>query len=83
MNFNESTPPYTFVVTFASGKQFSVTTVLSLSMATRFAEEQIRKNMDGIEAIEIVDNYTGEIVYSVKANIRIDFTLEIYNPYNA
>lgn len=79
---NEITFPYTFVITYTDGEQISVETLKSLSVATRLAEEQVRKNLDNIEAIEIVDNYTGEIVYSVKANIRIDITLETYNPYN-
>ena len=83
MNFNEITLPYTFVVTFTDGEQISAETPMSLSMATRFAENMVKENLNAIEAIEIVDNYTGEIVYSVKANIRIDVDIEIYNPYNA
>ena len=83
MNFNEITLPYTFVVTFTDGEQISAETPMSLSMATRFAENMVKENLNAIEAIEIVDNYTGEIVYSVKANIRIDVDIEVYNPYNA
>lgn len=83
MNPNEITFPYTLVVTFADGEQSSVDTPMSLSMATHFAEDMVKENLDIIEAIEIVDNYTGELVYSVKANIRIDIAFEVYNPYNA
>ena len=83
MNPNEITFPYTFVVTFTNGDQSSVGTPMSLSVATRFAEDKVKENLDIIEAIEIVDNYTGELVYSVKANIRIDIAFEVYNPYNA
>lgn len=83
MNPNEITFPYTLVVTFADGDQSSVDTPMSLSVATRFAEDMVKENLRAIEAIEIVDNYTGEIVYSVKANVRIDVDIEIYNPYNA
>lgn len=83
MDFNEITLPYNFVITYTDGEQISVDTPLSLSMVTRFAENMVKENLDVIEAIEIVDNYTGEIVYSVKANIRIDVDIEIYNPYNA
>ena len=83
MNPNEITLPYNLLVTFTDGGQSSVDTFMSLSIATRFAEDMVKENLDAIEAIEIVDNYTGEIVYSVKANIRIDVDIEIYNPYNA
>jgi hypothetical protein len=82
MNPNEITFPYNFAITFTDGEQSSVDIPLSLSMATRFAEDMVRENLDVIEAIEIVDNYTGELVYSVKANIRIDISFETYNPYN-
>ena len=80
---NEITFPYNFVITYTDGEQISADTPMSLSVATRFAEDMVRGNLRAIEAIEIVDNYTGEIVYSVKANIRIDVDIEIYNPYNA
>ena len=83
MNFNEITLPYNFVITNTDGEQASADTPMSLSVATRFAESMVKENLSAIEAIEIVDNYTGEIVYSVKANIRIDVDIEIYNPYNA
>ena len=83
MNPNEITFPYTLVVTFTDGEQSSVDTPMSLSVATRFAEDMVKENLDVIEAIEIVDNYTGELVYSFKANIRIDIAFEVYNPYNA
>ena len=83
MNFNEITLPYVIVATYVNGEQSSANTPLSLSMATRFAENLVRENLTTIEAVEVVDNYTGEIVYSVKANIRIDIGFEIYNPYNA
>lgn len=83
MNFNEITLPYNFVITYTDGEQASADTPMSLSVATRFAESMVKENLSAIEAIEIVDNYTGEIVYSVKANIRIDVDIEIYNPYNA
>ena len=83
MNFNEITLPYNFVITYTDGEQASADTPMSLSVATRFAESMVKENLRAIEAIEIVDNYTGEIVYSVKANIRIDVDIEIYNPYNA
>lgn len=80
MNF---TCPYTLIITYTDGEQISVGTPFSLSAATHFAEEMVKENLTAIEAVEIVDNYTGEIVYSVKANIRIDIDIEIYNPYNA
>lgn len=83
MNFNEMTLPYTFVITYTDGEQISADTPMSLSMATHFAENMVKENLSTFEAIEILDNYTGEIVYSVKANIRIDVDIEIYNPYNA
>ena len=83
MNFNEITLPYNFVITYTDGEQASADTPMSLSVATRFAEGMVKENLSAIEAIEIVDNWTGEIVYSVKANIRIDVDIEIYNPYNA
>lgn len=85
MNFNEITLPYTLVITFIDGEQISAETPLSLSMATHFAECMVKESLTAIEAVEIVDNYTGEIVYSVKTNIRIriDIDFEIYNPYNA
>ena len=83
MNFNEITLPYNFVITYTDGEQASADTPMSLSVATRFAESMVKESLSAIEAIEIVDNYTGEIVYSVKANIRIDVDIEIYNPYNA
>lgn len=82
MNFNEITLPYNFVITYTDGEQISADTPMSLSMATHFAENMVKENLTAIEAVEIVDNYTGEIVYSVKANIRIDIAFEIYNPYN-
>ena len=80
---NEITFPYNFVITYTDGEQISADTLMSLSMATHFAENMVKENLDAVEAVEIVDNYTGEIVYSVKANIRIDVDIEIYNPYNA
>ena len=80
---NEITFPYNFVITYTDGEQISADTPMSLAMATHFAENMVKENLNAIEAIEIVDNYTGEIVYSVKANIRIDVNIEIYNPYNA
>ena len=83
MNFNEITLPYNFVITYTDGEQISADTPMSLSMATHFAENMVKENLTAIEAVEIVDNYTGEVVYSVKANIRIDIDIEIYNPYNA
>ena len=82
MNFNEITLPYTLVITYTDGEQISAETPMSLSMATHFAENMVKENPIAIEAVEIVDNYTGELVYSVKANIRIDIDFEIYNPYN-
>lgn len=83
MNFNEITLPYILIITFADGEQISAETPMSLSMATHFAENMVKENLTAVEAVEIVDNWTGEIVYSVKANIRIDIDFEIYNPYNA
>lgn len=83
MNFNEITLPYNIIVTYTNGEQRSADTALSLSMATRFAEDMVKTNLTRIGAVEVVDNYTGEIVYSVKTNIRIDVGFEIYNPYNA
>lgn len=80
---NEIAFPYTFVITYTDGEQISADTPMSLSMATHFAENMVKENLTAIEAVEIVDNYTGEVVYSVKANIRIDIDIEIYNPYNA
>lgn len=80
---NEITFPYTFVITYTDGEQISANSPMSLSAATHSAEDMVKENLNAIEAIEIVDNYTGEIVYSVKANIRIDVDIEIYNPYNA
>lgn len=82
MNPNEITLPYTIIVTYTDGEQVSADTCLSLSMATYFAENMVKENLRIFEAIEIVDNYTGEIVYSIKANIRTDIDFEIYNPYN-
>lgn len=79
---NEITFPYNFVITYTDGEQISADTPMSLAMATRFAESMVKENLSAVEAIEIVDNYTGEIVYSAKANIRIDVDIEIYNPYN-
>ena len=80
---NEIAFPYTFVITYTDGEQISADTPMSLSMATHFAENMVKENLTAIEAVEIVDNYTGEVVYSAKANIRIDIDIEIYNPYNA
>ena len=80
---NEITFPYNFVITYTDGEQISADTPMSLAAATHFAESMVKENLSSVEAIEIVDNYTGEIVYSVKANIRIDIDIEIYNPYNA
>ena len=80
---NEIAFPYTFVITYTDGEQISANSPMSLSAATHSAEDMVRGNLTAIEAVEIVDNYTGEIVYSVKANIRIDVDIEIYNPYNA
>ena len=77
------TYPYTFVITYTDGEQISADTPFSLAMATHFAESMVKENLTAIDAVEIRDNYTGEIVYSVKANIRIDVDIEIYNPYNA
>lgn len=80
---NEITFPYTFVITYTDGEQISANSPMSLSAATHFAEDMVKENLTAIEAVEIVDNWTGEIVYSVKANIRIDIEFNIYNPYNA
>lgn len=80
---NEITFPYTFVITYTDGEQISADTPMSLSMATHFAENMVKENLTAVEAVEIVDNYTGELVYSFKANIRIDIAFEVYNPYNA
>ena len=80
---NEITFPYNFVITYTDGEQISADTPMSLSAATHFAEDVVKGNLRAIEAVEIVDNWTGEIVYSVKANVRIDVDIEIYNPYNA
>lgn len=80
---NEITFPYTFVITYTDGEQISANSPMSLSAATHFAEDMVKENLTAVEAVEIVDNWTGEIVYSVKANIRIDIEFNIYNPYNA
>ena len=80
---NEIAFPYTFVITYTDGEQISADTPMSLSMATHFAENMVKENLRTFEAVEIVDNYTGEIVYSIKANIRTEVDIEIYNPYNA
>lgn len=80
---NEITFPYNLVITYTDGEQISADTPMSLAAATHFAESMVKENLSSVEAIEIVDNYTGELVYSVKANIRIDVDIEIYNPYNA
>ena len=80
---NEITFPYNLVITYTDGEQICADTPISLAAATHFAESMVKENLSAVEAIEIVDNYTGEIVYSVKANIRIDVDIEIYNPYNA
>lgn len=80
---NEITFPYNFVITYTDGEQISADTPMSLAAATHFAESMVKENLSAVEAIEIVDNWTGEIVYSVKANIRIDIEFNIYNPYNA
>ena len=80
---NEITFTYTFVITYTDGMQISANSPMSLTAATHFAESMVKENLRAIEAVEIVDNCTGEIVYSVKANIRIDIDFEIYNPYNA
>lgn len=80
---NEITFPYTFVITYTDGEQISANSPMSLAAATHFAEEMVKENLTAVEAVEIVDNWTGEIVYSVKANIRIDIEFNIYNPYNA
>ena len=79
---NEIAFPYTFVITYTDGEQISADTPMSLSMATHFAENMVKENLRTFEAVEIVDNYTGEIVYSIKANIRTEVDIEIYNPYN-
>ena len=83
MNFNEMSLPYTIIATYIDGKRVLVNTPMSLSVATRLVEKVIKEKAQIFEAIEIVDNYTGEIAYSVKANIRTEVDFEIYDPYNA
>lgn len=80
---NEITFPYNFIITYTDGEQISADTPMSLAAATHFAESMVKENLSSVEAIEIVDNYTGELVYSIKANIRIDVDIEVYNPYSA
>lgn len=74
--------PYTFNITYTDGEQISAKSPMSLAAATHFAEQMVKENLTSVAGVEIVDNWTGEIVYSVKANIRIDITFDIYNPYN-
>lgn len=74
--------PYLLAIHYNDGSIVNTDTPLSLSMAAMFAKDLVTSNLDEIESVDVIDNYTGEVVYTIKANIRIEIDLEVYNPYN-
>lgn len=82
---NDITFPYNFTITFADGAQITADTPMSLSAATHYAREFVKNYPEVVSNVDVVDNYTGEVVYTISAKVSVIVTVEIeeYNPYDA
>lgn len=79
------TCPYNITITYACGAEICVDTTLSLTAATNYARELVKSAPEMVSNVEVIDNYTGEVVYTISAKVNVIVSVEIeeYNPYNA
>ena len=54
----------------------------SLVAAVMLAHEAANSLCDAVSAIQIISMETGEIVYSININLRVEVEFEVDNPYN-
>ena len=78
------TYPYNFSITYACGAKISADTTLSLTAAAHYARELVQSAPDAVSNVDVIDNYTGEVVYTISAKVSVITTVEIeeYSPYN-
>ena len=79
------TYPYNITITYACGAEICADTTLSLTAATNYARELVKSAPEMVSNVEVIDNYTGEVVYTISAKVNVIVSVEIeeYNPYNA
>ena len=79
------TYPYNFAITYACGTKICADTALSLTAATNYARELVKSAPEVVSNVDVIDNYTGEVVYTISAKVNVIVSVEIeeYNPYDA
>ena len=81
---NEITFPYTCTFTYADGSQIHISTPMSLAAVIHCVRETVKEFPETVSNIDVVDNYTGEVVYTISAKSSVITIVEIeeYNPYD-
>lgn len=74
------TCPYYFHIQLMDGTTVEISAYTSLHASVEAVRDMFAQSPAVYQSAEIVDNYTGEVVYTLSTKIIID--LEEDNPYN-
>ena len=76
--------PYCMMVTYADGDEVVVHILKNLPSAIQFCKEFVQEYPETVSKIDVIDNSTGEVVYTISAKVSVITIVEIeeYNPYD-
>ena len=74
------TCPYYFHIQLRDGTTVDISAYTSLHASVEAVRDMFAQSPEVYQSADIVDNYTGEVVYTISTKIIID--LDEYNPYN-
>ena len=74
------TCPYYLHIQFNDGSVINISAYASLHASVEAVRDMVAESPAEYASVAIVDNYTGEVVYTISTKIIID--LDEYNPYH-
>ena len=74
------TCPYYLHIQLMDGTTIDISAYTSLHASVEAVRDMFAQSPAEYASVDIVDNYTGEVVYTLSTKIIID--LDEYNPYN-
>ena len=74
------TCPYYLHIQLNDGSTIDISAYTSLHASVEAVRDMVAESPTKYASVDIVDNYTGEVVYTISIQIIID--LDEYNPYH-